>query len=81
MLSLPTRFIIARKKESSTRRSVSRRSINKQVLEMSLFPNSEYLPIYTLFVVILRVENVLRDFENVFPCVAKKSLFCALKRT
>jgi len=66
MLSLPTQFIIARKKESSTRRSVSRRSINKQVLEMSLFSKSEYLSIYTLFVVILRVENVLRDFQKSF---------------
>ena len=64
---------------------MSRRSINKQVLEMSLFSKSEYLSIYKFFVVILRVENALRDFQNVFPCVAKKSLYFVpskeLKRT
>jgi hypothetical protein len=46
VLSLPTRFVIARKKETSMRRRVSRRSISKQVLEISLFSKSKCLTIY-----------------------------------
>jgi hypothetical protein len=39
---------------------------------MSLFSKSEYLSIYKLFVVILRVGDVLRDFQKGLSLCSEK---------